>query len=260
MEQMPPKPEDLDREQREAFEEVLGKITILRHGNTEYTEEYPDLTPEGIERVSMRGKELRGKIDTKREDMLFLASPAVRAQGSLDNLKKTLGLSEEESRISRAIRSVDIRDRKKALEVVEEVMRGTKHVPLMDRAYATDTRFEDDGDVWQPRSEVEKRFFRSMEYVIRVFDKYQENGDNGRIPHVVAVSHFEFLNHFVAKVFDIDLHEGELIGFAEAIEIVFLKPQNEDESKVSLLVSFRGESKQVVFDRDTRSIVMPDNK
>jgi broad specificity phosphatase PhoE len=232
--------------------EVLGKVSIMRHGQTEYTEQYPDITEFGIQQIEESGVKLKEKIDIDKEDVMVTTSPSVRARGSGDVLKGKLGI--EEARVMKALRGVQIRDHAEALKMVNDIIGPERDISKMDQAYAHDDAFEQRVEVWEPRSEVEKRFFRGMEYITRAFLRYKA-GERNKIPHLVGVSHFEFLNHIVAKVFNLDEKQQDQLKFGEMIEMTFLKKGNEEDKKrVPILITFRGETKEIVFNRETRTI------
>lgn len=232
--------------------EILGKVSIMRHGQTEYTEQYPDITEFGAQQIGEQGVKLKKKIDTKKEDVMIATSPSVRARGSGDVLKGKLGI--EETRVMKALRGVQIRDHAEALKMINDIIGPERDILKMDQAYAHDDAFEQRVEVWEPRSKVEKRFFRGVEYITRAFSRYEAE-EKDKIPHLVGVSHFEFLNHIAARVFNINEKQQDQLKFGEMIEMTFLKKGNdEDKKRVPILITFRGETKEIVFNRETRTI------
>jgi broad specificity phosphatase PhoE len=245
-------------EQKEEIPVIIGKISIMRHGKTEYTNQYPDITEDGFAKIIENGKYLKEKVDKDKEDVLFVSSPAVRARGTLDILKGAMNEEASEPRVLKSMRSTEIRDHKEAMKMVDSVIGPEKDIPKFDRYYATNDALENSPDIWQPRSEVEGRFFTALEYAIRSFMKYNENNYSEtvpKIPHLIAVSHFEFLNHFVAEVFGLDLEKNDLLKFAEMIELtIFEKAEGDDV--IPIAVDFRGQKKNIVFNRNTRTITI----
>ena len=241
----------LHLEAKEQFPfKILGKVTFMRHGDTEYTEQYPDLTELGIQQVTAGAKDLNTKIDREKEDVFIASSPKVRAQGTADIVKRELEIGDV--RIVKAMRSVEARNWEEALKMVNEIIGPEKDVKKMDRAYAHDAAFEERVDVWEPRSDVEKRFFRGFAHLTRIFERY-ERENLGKIPHFIGVSHFETLNHLAGTIFNIRGPEADTLNFAEKIEITVLK-REEGSRYLPLLVTYRGETKEVVLDRDTRTL------
>lgn len=243
-------------EQKEEIPVIIGKISIMRHGKTEYTNQYPDITEDGFAKIIENGKYLKEKVDKDKEDVLFVSSPAVRARGTLDILKGAMNEEASEPRVLKSMRSTEIRDHKEAMKMVDSVIGPEKDIPKFDRYYATNDALENSPDIWQPRSEVESRFFTALEYAIRSFRKYNENNYSetvSKTPHLIAVSHFEFLNHFVAEVFGLDLEKDDLLKFAEMIELTIFE-SIDDEEAISIKVIFRGQERDIIFDRKSRSI------
>src|SRR3989338_46230 len=108
----------------------------------------------------------------------------------------------------------------------------------MDRAYAHDPQFEERVDVWEPRSNIEKRFFNGFEHLVRVFNKYNETNSQ-KIAHFVGVFH-------------LDSPEADQLNFGEMIEMTVLGAR--EEHHIPILITFRGKTKEIVFDRNTKAI------
>ncbi|MCH7883286.1 histidine phosphatase family protein [Patescibacteria group bacterium] len=247
----PEKEPAFEKQEKRPFD-ILGKVTIFRHGETKYTEQYPDLTEIGKQQLEEGGEELKEEIDRSKEEIWISSSPAARAQGSADILAKELGIKDK--RIAKALRGVEIRDREEALKMINDIIGPEQDIAKMDKAYADDPQFEERVDVWEPRSEVEKRTLKGIEIITRLFTRYGKQEKN-KIPHLVSVSHYEFFNHLIRKVFNVNPDEERGIQFGEKLELTLLKKNNEeDKERVPILVTFRGQTKEIVFDRKTRSI------
>ncbi len=247
----PESPTPSNFESKERKYHLLGKVSVMRHGHTKYTNVYPDLTQQGLEEVSESAKKLKGLVNLE-EDVVFLSSPAVRAQGTTDKIKQEID-PEAETRVMNSIRSVHVKDMRKAVEMLTELTEGTLHIPDIDRAYALTKGFADRPDVWQSAKEVEDRFFRNIEYSIRSFERRDANTE--KLSHIVAVSHFEPLNHFITRVFNIDLEKGDLLTTAELINMSFYSTDTEeDKERIKILVEFRDMKQEIFFNRKTRDI------
>ncbi len=243
----------LKPESREIPYKILGKITLIRHGHTEYTGTYPDLTELGKEQAAQSSTKLKKGIDLEKEDLFLFSSPAVRTKGTADIIKTILGYTKE-VRVSKGLKGALKGSTEDAIKLMEELIGqnfSETDIKQWDRAYARDDAFEERVDIWIPRSQMEKRFFRGLEYVIRAFEKYEK--EKRKIPHFVGVSHFEFLNGVVQKVFQGGEEEMDTFNLAEAVEIVLLEKSG-DRRFVPLLITFRNETKEVVFDRETRTL------
>lgn len=232
--------------------EVLGILTLTRHSKTNYTEKYPDLTDEGIEVAGDKAHTIakRNKEKKTQHKRTYISSPNPRAQATADIIKTAIGDSKKQTRTSKSIRAMDFPNWEKTFEIFEELQGGKDDPTLVQRVYETDDRFENNPETIEPRSSVRKRAMRALEYLIRSFDK--ENNNDHDVPHIFATSHFEVINPIVADVFDLDSQGGDLFGHVEDVEITFLQP--EDETRIPMIMKFRDMEKHVLFNRETREI------
>lgn len=238
-----------DIEQKEGPREIIGKITVIRHGDTQYTGVYPDLTEIGIEQVNDQSQSLASEIDSNKEEVILVSSPSPRTKGSMDLVKEKLGLAKQRTNIVHGIRGIDVKDMPKAMEIINEVMADGFDITKIDRAYATDSRFEEMSDVWEAPSNVEKRALRSLEYAIRGLLKAREINED-KLPHIVVTSHFEIVDLLLAKVFSRepgDFPPGSRVDLA-----LFEGEANSKQVKID--VTFRGQTRKVIFNRETRMI------
>ncbi len=242
-------PDTGEIEQKESPKKIVGKITVVRHGDTRYTGVYPDLTDVGVEQISDQSESLATDIDLNKEEVILVSSPSPRTKGSMDLIKEKLGLVEKKTNVVNGIRGIDVKDRSKAMEIIDEVMAGGFDITKIDHAYATDPRFEDMPDVWEAPSNVEKRALRSLEYAIRGLLKAREINED-KIPHIIATSHFEIVDLLLAKVFDRE--PGDFPPGSRVDLVIF--EDDSDSGKMRLEVSFRGETRPAVFDRQSRTI------
>jgi len=179
----------------------LKKILLfLRHGKTNYTGVFPDLTDEGkreientAERIARIAKGMEGKT-------IIVSSPTTRALGSADIIAKRLGYPSQIVK-EQALRCMDFYDPEKANEIWKEFPTARD----VDRAYASDPRFEK-GTVIEKRSAIQYRFFA---YLGTLFEKLPAD-DSEDI--AVIVSHYELL-WSLASIFHFKdpLIHGELI-------------------------------------------------
>lgn len=245
-------------ESHEAYKELVGKITVFRHGDTHYTNQYPDLTDEGIWKLTEAGKALGGEVDEESEDLIFLHSPSTRAKASmaylLQGMEKTASADEaaveEIARPLNALRSVKTLNHEEALKMIGQ------HVDFesptldqyveFDRAYALHDDYENSPH-WEPRSKGEKRSSRLLRQTLLMLVKNHPENDSGKTPHIVAVSHFETLNHLAVKIFNLDMEKDPLYARGEKMTFEVLASP-EDAKKLLLRCGFRGEEKRVWFD------------
>lgn len=262
-------------------ERLFGVIQLVRHGDTDYTGVYPDVTKEGFRKVGKTGKDIKSQVLNLRElleksnlslgqDLLFVSSPAPRAQATC---KKIEGELKKET--MKEIRVVDFLSGKKQSKN-GDVVRTKKNIrPLdfnndrvneaekemmklagvnsreewrlkyrqTDYDYMKADLFEERDDLMETRTQAKERIFRGLANKTKVLKRYKEKFS--RIPHVVAVSHFELLNQLASEIFDLSSQESddELLHRAEKISIYMLDLEN--KNKVELLIGFREKFKRV---------------
>ena len=66
----------------------LGRAIFLRHGQTDYTDVFPDLTEEGAETITKAAESIKSIIDGQQ--ITIISSPMVRAMGSACIVAKIL--------------------------------------------------------------------------------------------------------------------------------------------------------------------------
>lgn len=231
---------------------LIGRITLLRHGQTEYTNVYPDLTEEGQETVRKAAEQIAKNL-SEDEKVFLMASDKARAQGTAGIIKEVLE-HDDEIRTIPGITSMAMRNPERAMEEINEFL-SNGGVKAVDYAYTHDPRF-DNAEVWEPRDEIQKRFLRNIEHSIRVFKRVAKH-DNLPRPHLIAVTHFEVLSPFLSQIFDLNHPEDPTLKNAEPVEIYVKDPSSENENSdvVLLEISFRGITKTVGFDRSNRKII-----
>lgn len=248
----------------ERFNQLVGKLTLVRHGDTEYTNQYPDLTDEGKWKLVRTGRSLKEIIDEKTEDVLFVHSPSVRAKASMAFLLKGMGKIEGTSeadvatvaRPVNALRSVGFIDREKAMELVAQHM-GTdtptlKHNREFDRIYALHDDFETSPH-WEARSRVMRRGSRILQQAITMLVNNYTVPERDKTAHIVAVSHFEVLNDLAVKIHGLDMENDPLFARGERIAIA-IKTDGDDMEKVLLAATFRGKEAHAWFSLKTGEI------
>lgn len=236
-------------EKKESLKDLIGKITVIRHGDTRYTGVYPDLTEVGIRQVSDQSESLASEIDLGKEEVILVSSPSPRTRGSMDLVKEKLGLADEKTNVVHGIRGIDVKDMSKAMEIINEVMADGFDITKIDHAYATDPRFEEMPEVWEAPSNVEKRALRSLEYAIRGLLKAREINED-KIPHIVATSHFEIVDLLLAKVFG---REPGDFPPGSRVDLVLFEGES-DSKQIKMDITFRGETRKAAFNRETRTI------
>ncbi len=238
------------RPSNEAPANPLFKVTLMRHEEPYYKDEGHDLTPQGVENAKATGQKLKesGHISDS-DDVHLYHSPKARAQGTLEFVAEGAGISHESKRAIRQIRSSDIPD-------LEGFMQRVADLDYDQEAIAKDHHtneelYENNPDFIEPASQKQKRLYRAFEYLIRSFEKQPQ--ENPRIPHVVAVSHFEIVTHLIDDVFGIEnMGKYNAPAFGEAVTIDAYA--SEEPTKILLKVKYNEHTKDVLFNRESRSI------
>jgi len=220
----------------------LGQVGFLRHGESGYTNVYPDLTPEGIKTIK-KSALLIPFFNGNRNIEIF-SSPKTRAIGSVDIITKMLSIKQR-YQIAPALSAVEIKDEEKAKKLFAEVSQGGGSA--LSIAYNTDPRFED-GIILESRSEVKKRFFSFFSDLTKWF------AVNMSWPlSVIAVSHYEVLYHFVEGAFKLDYEKDAPLGYGEIIMINIY--ESKARNTVIIEIVFRGKKTEMFFNYRKGKIV-----
>jgi|GEM_PF-3614523 len=161
-------------------------LIFLRHAETTYSSVFPDITQNGIAKVRSVAAELqRASAWEGSSNLRIISSLAIRARGTASILAEEIYYDREVA-IEPLLSDMHISDWPAALEIFQ---RCNLHGRLED-VYDTDDCFED-ACVFEPRSEIRKRFFRFLHRW------HSMVGDSNTADCLFAVSHFELLNHFL---------------------------------------------------------------
>lgn len=179
----------------------MKTLLFLRHGKTNYTGQFPDLTNEGKREIGTAADyiaEIIGQLGTS--DVQIVSSPLPRALGTADIIAKRLGHPHEVQQ-ELAIRCMDFHDIEQG-NAIWKTFPSARHV---DCAYAQDPRFEE-GSVLEKRSAIQHRFYT---FLGSLFERFAAN----KLPDVsVHVSHYEVLWQLAATFgFKEPLIHGEVI-------------------------------------------------
>jgi broad specificity phosphatase PhoE len=211
---------------------LIGRAVFLRHGETEYTDVFPDLTEEGQLTIIKSAKKIEKVFLAQNDGLMLCCSPAKRSGASAILIGKHLkfeGFIGDNTLLS----PVEVRDKEKAKEIFDEFILSGGHRAL-SVGYATDERFEDPA-VFEPRSQVKKRFYRFLKSLAKSMLKWDQRY------FVICVSHYEVLYHFVESVFQLDYKKQDPLTFGEPIYISFYKDPK--RKNFGLSVEFRGVTK-----------------
>ena len=208
----------------------LGRVIFLRHGQSKYTDIYPDITEKGVETITKSANLI--KLLLNNSSAVIITSPAARAQGSAAVIARIIKYQDKirkEPAIEGAIFNNKILGQALFNEHVE---RGG--IRALDMAYGTDSRYEN-SEIVEPRSKVRKRFFEYLAKLTNALLKRQSPLD------IICVSHYEILYHFVEHLFELDYTKDEPLGHGEiiAVSIFDVGLQGMDVDVVEIEVTFR---------------------
>lgn len=217
----------------------IGRAIFLRHGQSDYTEIFPDLTDEGKQTIVSSANKMKYAVKAHR-DVMIISSPKSRALGSSFIIAEVLGYKggiKKEPNIS----SFAIRDKERAKTILydpldtgrtlQDEFESRGGIVAVDLAYTHDPRYED-GKILEPRSEVRKRFYKYLAGLVRQLIACP------LIPCIIHVSHYEVLYHFVESLFKLDYTRDQTLAHGEIIEVSFYDIGNNDI--VEMDVKFRG--------------------
>lgn len=222
----------------------LGKLVFLRHGQTAYTDIFPDLTGDGIVTAKEAAKRIKPVIDGLHPVMI--SSPRPRARGTGHFIKIALG-HRGEILIDDRIRAADVYDKKAGWAIYQEhVKGGSDHLSIM---YSRDPRY-DDSAICEPRWSVKKRFYEYLEFALKI---YLKNRKIGRGCCLIHTTHYEFLYHFVETLFALDYTKDRPLLHGEIIVLTVFATDKRDIFAIQ--VEFRDMTKLIYFDCQTKEIV-----
>jgi broad specificity phosphatase PhoE len=195
---------------------LISRITLFRHGESNYKEyelngKRPDLTEEGISNIK-RGVAgaLLYAYEKKSMNFKFISSPAWRTMDSIEMIKERLDCGGD-TIIEKTLRPIEIKDKEK-FSIILSGNAGYSDIP-----YTRDPIY-DDPALFEPRSEIKKRFYIFLSSIIR------EDIKNPNKEHKLVCSHYEVLYHFAQDLFRLDYNRGDkTLGCGEAIDIWIYK-------------------------------------
>lgn len=246
----------IDSREKGSEQKYIGRITLLRHGQTEYKDIYPDLTEEGKDTIRRAAEQIAVNLKND-EDVMIVSSPKARARGTADIVRAILH-HDSEVRMIPGITSMATRDPEKAMDMINEFL-ADDGIMAVDYAYTHDSRF-DEKDIWEPRDEIQKRFLRNLEYAIRGFKRIAKHAELPK-PHLIAVTHFEVLSPLLSDIFQLKYPEEPTLKHGELVEIdaYDLSLEGENSDILLLKIHFREKTRSIGFDRRNRKIILLEN-
>ena len=192
------------------------ELILVRHGETHYTDTYPDLTNNGEYQAQLAGRAIQGMINGYTAPVIFHTSPAARARGTMNLLQAEIGSTEPVS-ILQDLRPLDALDTNTAHQYWYD---NPKINYFGDPIFSASTPFE-------PRHQVGKRW---VEYWNTQCCRASCT-ENPLI--VVAVTHYEIMAPIV-RAFFADEEDREELNYAEIVRAQ-IAPINQNQLHVKIL-------------------------
>lgn len=139
-------------------ETISSALVVIRHGDTKYTEQFPDLTGRGIKQITDAAESLQDFID-RYDVCLPVTSPRARARGSAHFFLKALDLADLTPTVSRRLRSVDFKDFEKYLSYDN-----SHNTDIYGQMWLTDPFLAGENDIMESRRNVDVRSHRALAY------------------------------------------------------------------------------------------------
>lgn len=212
------------------------QLLCIRHGKTNYTDVFPDLTNEGMEHVrSVANTEIPKWIDTysiPRDGLIVVSSPAPRAHGTASVIMEELGHT------SPIILKDELGPTKwEDVERCKIALRGFSGVGYIN--YETEPVFADP-ELFETPGEVRARFYTFLAHYINIaFDAPQPL-------HGILVSHYESLCNITRDVFGIVASEKTALQYVEPIALSIALTN--DSRYVYIAGTFRERKSHSLFD------------
>ena len=207
----------------------IHQILFVRHAQTTYSNIYPDITEEGTEQLRQTAKGLHPFIfNGTYPNLKIIASPAVRAQGSARVLVEALQHAGEII-TEPLLRDMHVYNWPRAKELFNQCLLNGGRV---EDVYDFDDCFEDE-NIFESRSVIQERFFCYMGQLQAALAQSTE-------PQcIVAVSHFEVLNHFLRSLWP----DAPWLRWASSFRITMEHPTAQHDERT--IVSYGERSIQI---------------
>lgn len=175
----------------EEIDATQPTLIVIRHGETKYTNKFPDLTPEGIEQIENSAIYLKNLL-AKYSCFAIVASPAVRAQGSAEIFIKKSKIPTKKILISNDIRPYDIMDLDEFLEFQRPFDPKVFAEMWLNNAFFDSER----NHLTEKRKDVN---MRAMKFLNRYLTRVQEKKDKEPVCTILH-THTEILANYLNPV------------------------------------------------------------
>lgn len=183
-------------------------VAFVRHGKTNYTNVFPDLTDEGKEDVLQLSQSMRKwvhDIQATQDGIIYISSPMARAQGTAHLIRSMLG---DHSPIydHDKLRSMDIRDGARAKEVFASLPKGYI-------SYESVPAFRDE-KIFETVTEVSTRAMELLKELPGILDKSAAEA-------AVVVSHYEVLSSYLRMAFGAKYWSPSEVDALQTAEVIY---------------------------------------
>jgi broad specificity phosphatase PhoE len=215
----------------------LAQLIIVRHGQTGYTNVFPDLTPEGIEQVKQTAFSLKNHLQNF-DQIYSVSSPAVRALGTNHYLLESLGLNIQTRRL-RSLRPFDIKDFEGFMEFDRK-----NSTPRYGEMFLTHPYLMSDNDLIESSFKVLERGRRALYHGTRFVAKVARQTEKNTL--LLASTHFELAVVALAGLYpESDTFPIKDIEGPNHAETIIIKVDTKNPHK--LLLNARGLTRSVLF-------------
>lgn len=202
-------------------------FVFIRHGESRYTNEFPDITETGVQQLQQTAFNLENIVSSYRRLLVF-SSPAIRAQGSANVFLESLRLKNQEIKIQEELSPFAIYDLKRFLDYSRE-HETTRYGQMWERDPFFDSP---DNSLTEKRNSVDGRAFR-------FFDRLSAPASDVTGPEIacsIFFTHFEIMINYLNAVYNpSDAFPIETELGPENGEALIFQPESSSPRNLTLL-------------------------
>lgn len=226
---------ELDQEsekrlQREFEGKFFCRMIFVRHGQTEYTDIFPDLTHEGKEIMHKTAAKIKKILKHWNGECAIISSPSSRAMGSAAIIAEHI-LVKNPIVFEKRLRPMDFLKEKEGRRVIEEILEKT----TVEKAYHEDRIFKD-GLVFESQFDIKNRLLSFLGDIL----SEKADGRHSAACYV-CVAHYEVLCHLLDLLFFSDYSHENTLSFGESFIVDFYSIGDLPALVFSAEAEFRGE-------------------
>lgn len=226
-------------------------IVLVRHGETTYSNSFPDLTPKGIAQVKQTGKELKDFVGGF-DRVIFRSSPAVRALGSMQILLETQGKGCSLVKRARSIRPFDIKDFS-GFVAYDKAHRED----LYGQMWLTDPYLYLENPLIESRASVERRISKSLVEATRYLQYMTRSTSKSHL--LLTTTHFEVAAFILKGLYtQTDSYPIQTEEAPQHAEAIILRITDLQELEYEMVA--RGQNVSVSYDPRTFCFTLVESK